>query len=104
METIKKSDIMLALGSFVSVKNMPSRNGYGTAPNQFLLTFENGTVFQSYDSVIGVKIRGDRTLYLTGYHDYSNTTSGYCGRWCGHNCAERRKMLEDGRAVKIVEG
>lgn len=104
MRTIKKSDIMIALGGFVSVENAPSRNGYGSAPNQFIITFENGTVFQSYNSLIGVKVRGDETLYLTSFHDYSNTTSGYCGRWCGYKCADRRKMLEDGRAIKIVEG
>lgn len=104
METIKKSEIMSALGSFVSVRNTESRNGYGTAPNQFLLKFENGTVFQSYDSLIGVRIYGDSKLYLTNNHDCSNTTSGYCGRWCGRKCAERRKMLKDGSAVLIVEG
>ncbi len=99
MKTISKSKIMRMLGGFVSVENATSRNGYSVAPNQFILKFENGTVFQSYRSLIGVKI--GRDLYLTDKHDYSNTTSGYVGRWCGKNCAERRKGLDDGSIVSI---
>lgn len=100
-KTIKKSEIMKRLGGFRAVENTPSRNGYGSAPNQFILTFENGEVFQSYATLIGVKI--GRELFLTADHDCSNTTSGYCGRWCGYDCKTRRKMLADGRAVYIEE-
>lgn len=100
MKTISKSKVMKMLGGFVSVENAPSRNGYNAAPNQFILTFENGKVFQSYRSLVGVKI--GRGLFLTSKHDYSNTTSGYCGRWCGMNCTERRKGLKDG-SITFIE-
>lgn len=100
MRTISKSEIMERLGGFVSVENAPSRNGYGSAPNQFILRFKNGTVFQSYSTLIGVKMGGE--LYLTRSHDYSNTTSGHCGRWCGMNCAERRRGIDNGDITLIV--
>lgn len=98
MKTIKKSEVMEKLGKFISVENCASRCT-GTAPNQFELTFENGSVFQSYSSLIGVRIGNQ--YYFTSDHYYSNTTSGYCGRWCGYNCRERRKGLEDGRFILI---
>jgi len=102
MTTIKKSELMRELGGFLRVENLESRNGCGSAPNQFELTFEHGYVFQSYRSLVGVKM-DDGRIFFSGYHDCSNTTSGYCGRWCGYDCKTRRKMLADGRAVYIEE-
>lgn len=104
MESIKKLELMRKLGGFLRVENLASRNGCGSAPNQFELTFEHGTAFQSYDSLVGVKLYDDDRIFFSCYHDYSNTTSGYCKRWCGRDCKTRRKMLADGRAVYIEEG
>lgn len=101
MKTIKKSTLMKKLGAFVSVCNTPSRCGYGVAPNQFDIRFENGRVFQSYRSLIAVKMDGQ--LYLTGNHDYSNTTSGHVGRWCGYNAKERRAGLANEEIIFITE-
>lgn len=101
MRTIKKSELLAMLGNFVSVQNTASRNGYGSAPNQFEIKFENGTVFQSYQSFIGARVNGK--LYISDYHDYSNTTSGYFGRWCGYNCKERRQGLKDERFIFVEE-
>lgn len=98
METIKYKKLMKQLGNFVSVKNLPSRIN-GTAPNQFELTFENGVVFQSYESLIGVKMNGKK--YFTALHNYSNTTSGYCTRWCGYNAKERKEKLMNGEFILI---
>lgn len=95
-------EVSKKLGTFISVENAPSRNGCGDAPNQFLLTFENGTVFQSYSTRIGAMIGGE--LYIDSrYHDYSNTTSGYVGRWCGYSCSQRRKLLASGEIIDIVK-
>lgn len=99
-QTIDKSELMKMLGAFVSVANAPSRNGCNRAPNQFIIQFEHGKVFQSYRTLIGAKIGGK--LYLTDDHNYSNTTSRHCGKWCGKNCAERRKGIEDGNIILIV--
>lgn len=100
-KTIKEKTLLKKLGKFVSVENTDSRNGRGAAPNQFKITFENGEVFQSYATLIGVHYNGK--YYFTGSHDYSNTTSSHCGWWCGYNCRERRKGLEDGTFIKIVD-
>ena len=101
MKTIKKSDLIAKLGNFVSVKNTESRNGYGIAPNQFEIRFENGTVFQSYRSMIAVRMNGQ--LYFTDSHDYSNTTSGHCKRWCGYSAQQRRAGLESGKFILIED-
>ena len=39
------------LGNLIDIENVPSRNVRGaTLPNQFILTFEHGFVFKSYDT------------------------------------------------------
>lgn len=99
--TIKEKTLFKKLGKFVSVENTESRNGCGSAPNQFKIRFENGEVFQSYSTLIGVKFNGE--YYFSNAHDYSNTTSSHTTRWCGYDCKERRKGLENGSFIKIVD-
>lgn len=99
MKTIKKSELMERLGNFVSVENLPSRNGQNSTPNQFDITFENGSVFQSYSSLIAVKIGGE--LYLSRKHDFSNTTNRFCTAWSGRSLSERRAGLENGTITLI---
>ena len=99
-KTIKLSQLMPLLGNFDYVENAPSRNGMNKAPNQFILYYDNGVVFQSYYSLIGVKVNGQ--LYLTDNHDYSVTTSRFCGLWCGKNTSERREGLENG-TITLIE-
>lgn len=101
MVTISRNELTSLLGNFRSVENAPSRNGENTAPNQFIIHFEHGEVFQSYRSLIGARING--RLYLTDRHDYSVTTGRFCGAWCGLNAKERRKGLADG-TITMVEG
>lgn len=101
MVTISRDILTSALGAFRSVENAPSRNGENTAPNQFIIRFENGEVFQSYRTFIGAKIGGK--LYLSNCHDYSNTTSRFCGAWCGMSAKERRKAIADEKVI-VVEG
>lgn len=99
METITRKDLSAKLGAFVSVKNGASRNGYNQAPNQFIIKFAGGEVFQSYQSLIGAYIDG--RYYFTRNHDYSSTTCLHTKKWCGMTAEERRKGLADGRFVKI---
>ena len=47
---MKTRDILNTLGVFEGVSNMQSNNG-NNVPNQFILNFERGTVFQSYGSI-----------------------------------------------------
>lgn len=99
MKSITKRELMGKLGEFIRVENAESRNGCGSAPNQFIIQYQNGEVFQSYHSLVGARIGGQ--LYFSGYHDYSNTTSGHCKRWCGFTAPERRKGLETGQFIYI---
>ena len=70
------------------------------ANNQVVFHHERGTAFYSYGTFIGARV-GYSELYLSDAHDYSKTTSKWCGRWCGYDLNTRRKMLEDGSAVLV---
>ena len=98
---ITYKDLIEKLGAFKSVKNAPSRNGEGVAANQFILTFENGYVFQSYDAVCAAKVGGE--TYLTRYHDYSNTTALHVGRWLGRSAKERREGMVNGDYIVVKD-
>lgn len=99
--TIKRKDLFKMLGTFESVRNCPSRNGENQAPNQFEIFYENGRAFQSYSTLIAVRMSGQ--WYFTDSHDYSVTTSGHCKRFCGYTTQERRKGLKDGTFILITD-
>ena len=99
--TIKRQELMQKLGKFQKVENMTSNNTYRAVPNQYELKFENGYVFQSYDSLIAVLLHGE--LYLTDLHDYSVTTNKYANQFTGRNCKERREGLKSGEFIRIVD-
>ena len=101
-KTIKKSLLLRQLGAIRKVQNLSSPRSYREVPNQYDLVCENGIAFQSYQSLIAVKMNG--YLYLTDYHDYSKTTSKYCNEWTGLSTSERRDGLANGTIIKIVEG
>lgn len=77
LETIKNQ-----LGSFICVSNMYGGKG-NAIPNQYVLNFEKGTVFQSYKSLICIKTNGK--TYLTPQWDYSRTTGKYRNQFLGEN-------------------
>ena len=92
LETLKRK-----LKGFQTIESMesPSRTG-GPVANQFIIRFENATVFQSYDSIIAVeiseKVRGEnkwrRKTYLTDAWDYSVTTGKYRNIFLGETKKE----------------
>lgn len=100
-KTITRSLLLKQLGSIKRTQNLESPRSGRPVPNQFDLVCENGIAFQSYRTLIAVRMNG--YLYLTDYHDYSNTTCKYCTEWTGFNTAERRKGLESGRFIHIIE-
>ena len=104
MKTIKLSSVFRKLGKFQNrVENMDSPRTYNKVPNQFILHYANGTLFQSYRSIIAVRFN-DGTICLSDAHRYSLTTRKYATKFCdGMNLKERNKRLEDGRYLKIVE-
>ena len=101
MKTISKSLLLRQLGAIREVHNLSSPRSGRDVPNQYELVCENGIAFQSYDSLIAVRMNG--YLYLTADHDYSKTTSKYATEWTGFSTKERRDRLESGRLIAIVE-
>ena len=88
MKTASFSVLTSKLGPFVS-------SSQNRQHNQTIMTFRNGTLLKSYRSVVGIRLN-DGSLYLSGLHDYSQTTNKQVGNWCGMGVAERRKGLENG--------
>ena len=91
MKTIKKSLLLRQLGNIKRVRNLTSPRSWQPVPNQYDLEHENGIAFQSYESLIAVRMNG--YLYLTDYHDYSKTTSKYATEWTGYTTKERRAII-----------
>ena len=100
-KTISKSLLYRQLGAVRKVANLSSPRSWRPVANQYDLIHENGIAFQSYGTLIAVRMNG--YLYLTDYHDYSRTTSKYATAWTGFNTAERRAGLESGKFIRIVE-
>lgn len=101
MKTIKKSLLLRQLGAIRKVQNLTSPRSYRDVPNQYDLIHENGIAFQSYSSLIAVRMNG--YLYLTNKHDWSKTTSKYATSWTGFDTKERRAGLESGKFIFIEE-
>ena len=101
MKTINKSALLSQLGAIRRVHNLSSPRSGRSVPNQYELIHENGIAFHSYSSLIAVKMNG--CLYLTDYHDYSNTTSKYATEWTGYTTKERREGLKSGKFIAIVK-
>jgi hypothetical protein len=93
MKNASLSSLQSKLGKFLKVSNFEGYNG--SVRNQFVLQYSNGEIFQSYQTVCGVKLN-DGSLYLSGAHDYSQTTNKYVGQWCGKGVAERRRGITEG--------
>lgn len=101
MKKITRSLLMHQLGGIRKVQNLSSPRSGRDVPNQYDLEMDNGIAFQSYGSLIAVRMNG--YLYLTDKHDYSNTTSKYATEWTGYTTKERREGLKDGRFILITE-
>lgn len=77
------------------VSNMTSPRSGSEVANQFIIETERGEVFQSYDSIIGVKERGQVTLDET-YWDYSTTTGKYRNQWLDEKKPETQRKIDSG--------
>jgi hypothetical protein len=91
---MKLSTIKKKLKGFQNIKSMqsPSRSG-GAVANQFIITFDNATVFQSYSSVIAIEMN-NRT-YLTDKWDYSVTTGKYRNQFLNENKKETQEKINN---------
>jgi hypothetical protein len=63
--------------------------------NQFLVETDEGTMFQSYGSVIAFKDR-QGTVHLSEHWDYSRTTGKYRNRFLGESINETRQNIKLG--------
>jgi len=81
------------LGKFIMVENMTNER-MNTVPNQFIITFEKGMVFQSYKSIIAIKTN-DKT-YIGGKYKYSNTTGKYRNIFLGEELRETEIKIKKG--------
>lgn len=100
MKSINKSTLLRQLGNIVKVQNLTSPRSWRPVPNQYELVYNNGIAFQSYGTLIAVRMNG--YLYLTDYHDYSKTTSKYTTAWTGWNTKKRRDGLREGEIIRII--
>jgi hypothetical protein len=100
LDTLKKR-----LKGFAKIENMERPSYYGeTAASQFIIKFDNGCVFQSFDSIIAVeieeKVRGEqgyeKKVYLTKDWDYSKTTGKYRNKFLSEGIAETREKIKSG--------
>ena len=84
----------------IKVKQLRSATSGRDIPNQFIITTEDRKIFQSYDSIIAVKINmGNEKDYITLdkiYWDYSRTTGKYRNQFLGEDIKTTRKKIKLG--------
>lgn len=91
---MKQSTILKRVGQFQKVVSLTSPRTGNTVANQVVIQCTNGTIFQSYESIIAVRLRTDGKLYVTDDFDYSKTTSKYLNVFCGYTAGEIKKELK----------
>lgn len=81
------------------VSNMQGRSGRDVA-NQFVITTDEGQVFQSYNSVIAIKYRDARPIELDElYWDYSRTTGKYRNEFLGEDKKTTAAKIKSGEYI-----
>ena len=81
--------------NIAKVENFKSHRSGNPIANQFKITLQNGTeVFQSYKSIVAVKVNGltflDRTCW-----NYSNTTSRYRKEFLNEDTKTTKQKIKD---------
>lgn len=99
---INKKNLLKDLGNFKEVKNITSYNG-NKIPNQFILYFNNGEIFQSYESVIVLQLYNSDIIYLGDDWEYSTTTGKYRNLYLNMNKKEILKGIKENKII-IVKG
>lgn len=101
-----RQEIMKELGAFIRVSNMTSDNG-NKIPNQFILEFENGRVFQSYESIIVVSFwysesgKHNNKTYFGEDWNASRTTSKYRNRFLHRDTEWCKKQVTDNKILVL---
>lgn len=79
----------------VKVRNMEDSRG-NTVPNQFIVDTDQGTYFQSYNTVIAFRERNGQIFLDSNAWDYSTTTSKYRNAFLGETKKETEAKIKDG--------
>lgn len=102
---MKADAIKKSLGAFKSVSSMTSTNN-NDVPNQFIINFENGQVFQSYKSIVAIEFNSNakeslkNKIVIGADFDYSNTTMRYLKEFlCNGGVADTRKKIKTGEYI-----
>jgi len=84
----------------IKVKQLRSATSGRDIPNQFIITTEDREIFQSYDSIIAVKINMDNEkdyiMLDKTYWDYSRTTGKYRNQFLGEDIKTTRNKIKSG--------
>jgi len=81
----------------MKVRNMQSANGNAVV-NQFILSGDDLSIFQSYDKTI-VKIERGITYLDEKYWNYSNTTSKYRNKFLRLNTKETEQKIKSSEFI-----
>ena len=79
----------------MKVRNMTSSRG-NAVPNQFIITADDGTYFQSYNTVIAHKGSNGRISLDRAAWDYSTTTGKYRNQFLGENKTDTLRKINGG--------
>ena len=77
------------------VSNFTSPSGNSIA-NQFIISVDNRTYFQSYDSIIACKLPDSSIVLDQYYWDYSTTTGKYRNQFLGESKKETQSRIDSG--------
>ena len=77
------------------VENVIGHNG-NAVRNQFYIYTEEGRVFQSYSTIIGIRKHDGTVVLDKNSWDVSSTTGKYRNQFLGEGIAETRKKIEAG--------
>lgn len=84
------------LANIAYVENFKSFRSGNPIANQFKITLQNGAeIFQSYNSVIAVKVDGYTFLDRTCWN-YSNTTSRYRKEFLNEDTRTTKQKIDSG--------
>ena len=78
------------------VRQMTSVRSEKPVANQFIIHTDEGTYFQSYQSVIAFRANDGRITLDSYYWEYSPTTSKYRNQFLGEGIADTRAKIESG--------
>lgn len=84
----------------MKVYNMESSRG-NTVPNQFIIKTDEGTYFQSYNTVIAFRANSGEVTLDEDKWDYSRTTAKYRNLFLNMTTKEIIKLIDEGK-IKLA--